>query len=109
MSASKAPAMLDVLHLSGVPGADNPHRWPVDVVTQILRDHPGTALPVRHGMTKSAARRMVAKLEGEAAGMWGYECETHRDEYGNYTVEARATRVRLSKFATGEDTSKRRF
>lgn len=99
-------SLLDVLARAGVERAGAEKRWPVDVVTKILRDHPGEFLPIRHDMTEAQARAVMKKLEGEAAGMWDYLCMTRMDENRNYTVLAYATRSRAGKFATdgGEDT-----
>lgn len=99
-------SLLDVLARAGVERAGAEKRWPADVVTKVLRDHPGELLPIRHDMTKAQARAVTKKLEGETTGMWDYHCMTRMDENRNYTVFAYATRSRASKFATdgGEDT-----
>lgn len=95
-----------MLARAGVEGAGAEKRWPADVVTKILRDHPEEWLPIRHDLTLAQARSMTKKLEGEKAGLWDYHCMVTMDESNNYTVLAYATQDRPSKFATdsGEDT-----
>lgn len=92
--------LLDVLAASGVPKAHTEHRWPVDVVTQVLRDHVGTTLPIRGGLTGHQAASMCRRIEAAQTGGWWYETVTHKSEAGKYTVFAAATRVRPRKLAS---------
>ena len=95
-----------MLARAGVEGAGAEKRWPADVVTKILRDHPGVWLSIRHDLTLSQGRAMQKRLEGEKAGLWDYHTMLTMDEKRNYTVMAYATQDRPSKFATdsGENT-----
>ena len=65
--------LLDVLAAAGVPKAGTDYRWPLDVVTQILRDHAGSPLPIRDGLSAADAARMKRRLEGAETGGWLYE------------------------------------
>lgn len=92
--------LLDVLAAAGVPKAHTAQRWPVEVVTQILRDRVGVSLPIKDGLTGHEARHMRLRLEAAGTGGWSYEVSTHRSERGTYTVIAVATRARPAKLAT---------
>ena len=96
--------LLDVLARSGVPKAGTDYRWPLDVVTQILRDHAGSPLPIRGGLSAADAARMKRRFEGAETGGWLYETTTHQSHRGTYTVVAVATRARPRKLASRKRT-----
>lgn len=92
--------LLDVMAAAGVDKAHTPHRWPLLAVTQVLRDHAGSALPIRGGLTGYEAARMRKRIEDSQTGGWYYETTAHPSVSGTYTVFAVATRIRPRKLAS---------
>lgn len=83
--------LLAVLARRGVPRAGAAKDWPVDVVTQVMRDNAGLWLPIRDRMDGHAARSVARKIEKAATGLWKYETRTTKDVLHGHTVYARAT------------------